>query len=294
MNLENPKVLFDGIVKGNYHKGGIKCLKLFRVREPFFSQVRKEAIELVSSLKPSLVTEYSHVTNWTKPVGTAAQYSLLNRSGRLDDTSVDHNLSVLDKKFHFASQYPALGEFISTFKHAINMRLNLLERKSALSPHEEHIVHRDKTGKFFLRTRFHLPLFTNLKAEMLLDNEIFHFEEGYIYFFNNGTIHSATNFSPEKRYHFVWDMLLTKESYDLMFNPSGAGPEHFERISGDEQLIFPLRKTDIKEYRVSGIGSSIYKRLKLERIGIQPHKFQNFYNNLEYLYPKKIDFANVR
>jgi len=67
----------DSFVKAladvNTHGPGPRTLKLFKVREP------------------SSVGDYDHVTNWTQPFGQAVQFSLLNASGRFDDTSTDHN-----------------------------------------------------------------------------------------------------------------------------------------------------------------------------------------------------------
>src|SRR6185503_10205581 len=107
--------------------------------------------------------------------------------------------------------------FISAFPEAANMRLNGLGTRGGLSPHEEHVVRRQPDGACWLSVRFHLPVRTTAEAEVLLDGELFRLEEGAVFLFNNGCVHSAVNRGPEFRYHLVWDMPLTARVFRLMF-----------------------------------------------------------------------------
>jgi hypothetical protein len=275
--------LLRGIIQGNYHCGGLKCVRLFRVDEQFFAALVEEVKALVQKYTPSAVKAKDHVTNWTNPYGTAVQFSLLNESGKFDDYSTDHNRTRRGKRFHRADEFPSLARFIDTFPHAYNMRLNGMGKKSGLSPHEEHVVSLASDNSHVqVRARFHLPIATNPGAEMLLDGELFHFEAGSIFFFNNGCIHSATNSGEMFRYHFVWDTLLDHDAYNEMFVCSAPEASFLQRVRGDETVCRPLRQLRIGAYAISGEGKRLYDRLKLKYLLIKPHWWQNLYNRREF------------
>ncbi len=274
-----------GIIDGNYHRGGLKCQRLFRVDDQFFATLVAEVKTLVEKYTPSAVKDKDHVTNWTNPYGTAVQFSLFNESGKFDDFSTDHNRTRQGKRFHYAEEFPTLARFIDAFPHAYNMRLNGMGKKSGLSPHEEHVVSQSSDGNHVqVRARFHLPVATNPGAEMFLDGEVFHFEAGSVYFFNNGCIHSASNSGETFRYHFVWDTLLNQEAHDWMF--VGSQParevEFLRRLHGDDTVCQPLRQLRIGAYAPSGEGMRLYDKFKLKYLLIKPHWWQNFYNGREY------------
>ena len=121
--MDSQTVLKE-LAKANHHKGGLKCLRLFKVQDDFFAKLRTEIKEIIERNEPSEVKYKGHVTNWTKPFGRAIQFSLLNVSGKYDDTSADHSMTLKDKKFHHEEQYPSIAAFIKAFPHAYNMRLN--------------------------------------------------------------------------------------------------------------------------------------------------------------------------
>ncbi len=282
-NTQSRKVLSD-IARANFHKGGLKTARLFQVDPAFFQQVRTDVLRFVEAHKPSDVQGVQHVTNWTKPFGSVFQFSLLNRSGRVDDTSSDHELSLAGKRFHFEDEFPALGAFVTSFPHAINMRLNAMGTKGGLSPHEEHPLRYRTQRDCWLTVRFHLPVVTNPKVEVLLDGELFRLEEGSVFFFNNGCIHSAVNQGETVRYHLVWDMLLTHETYELMFaEAGGALPPFLRRTTGAGRAPAPHRREPIREYQTYGRGLDLYKQWNLERFGIPAYRFQNLYTSWRFL-----------
>jgi len=277
--------LLKDLVRANYHKGGLKCRRLFRLEPSFFATLRDDVRRLVEKYTPSSATDKDHATNWTNPYGTAVQFSLFNESGKLDDYSKDHNFVREGKRFHYGEEFPALGRFIETFKHSYNMRLNGMGTKSGLSPHEEHCVFPTPDKKQVqVRARFHLPIETSDAVEMLLDDEIFYFEPGSIFFFNNGCIHSATNNGTTFRYHLVWDQVMTQESYDQMFGDVDPGPgaDFLQRLHGEDAVCRPVRRQKIREYAISGPGESLYSRMRLKYLKVKPYVWQNLYNNLEY------------
>ena len=87
----------------------------------------------------SIAGDPGHVTNWTRPQGLVRQFSLLNRSGRFDDFSADHDLTCLGKSFHAADRYPALARLVKGFPHAVNFRINAMAPGARLPPHEEQL-----------------------------------------------------------------------------------------------------------------------------------------------------------
>ncbi len=297
----SPEILLSQLVKANHHKGGLKCLKLFDVNHNFFDNLQQEITALIEANKPSDVKDKEHITNWVNPFGDVMQFSLYNRSGKLDDTSSDHDLTLAGKSFHYREKYPTLARFIEAFPHAYNMRLNGLGQNAGLSPHEEDIViahqKRGRKSYYSLRSRFHLPIITNQQAEILLDNEFYHLTPGSIFLFNNGCIHSASNRGKEPRYHLVWDMLLTQETFQLMFSEENYPlPNFMTKLTGQDRILVPHRQENIKEYQIMGRGKELYDLLKLNIFGIKPYIFQNLWNEWTYLKHhkfEKIEFFKI-
>lgn len=193
----------EGVIEAAQHRGGIKMQPCLAVDPAWFAAIQEDVRKLLSQRPPSEVSQKAHPTNWTNPYGNVTQHSLLNTSGKTEDTTTDHDLRVEGKQFS-APECQALARFEAAFEgKAINFRLNGLMAHSGLSPHEENMIHGDR-----VRLRFHLPVFTNKKAKAMLDGEQFHLQAGYIYYFNNGCVHSAGNEGNDARYHVVWDVFL--------------------------------------------------------------------------------------
>jgi hypothetical protein len=192
----------DSVLEATGHHGGTKMLPCLAVEESWFAAIRSDAGKLLARVS-SDVSQKSHPTYWTNPYGTVTQHSLFNTTGRTEDTATDHDLRTEGKLFS-APECTAIGRMLDAFANrALNFRLNGLMAGSGLSPHEENIRHGDK-----VRLRFHLPVFTNPEARVMLDGEQFRLRAGYIYFFNNGCVHAAANGGSEARYHLVWDVFL--------------------------------------------------------------------------------------
>lgn len=233
--------ILAGIRDGDYHQGGIRCLRLLRLRHAAFADLRGEVAELIRSREPSSAGRPRHPTAWVGPSGEVLQYSLLNASGRADDTSGDHNESCLGKRFHDAVSFPALGRLVQALPHCINFRVNLLGPGASLGAHEEHVTLRLRSGRIGLRGRFHLPVTTNPLAELSLDGDVYHLEEGVVHFVNNGCVHSAANGGDARRVHLVWDMLLTREACECMFGELAEPEPWLARVPRGEREPAPVR-----------------------------------------------------
>jgi hypothetical protein len=240
-----PHEALVGIRDGNYHAGGFRCLQLLRLNEHCFAELRADVARLCHHEHPSDVRADDHVTNWTRPRGENLQFSLLNSSGRCEDFSDDHDLSCFGKRFHLGDEYPSLRRFIEAFPHAINFRVNVLGPGARLAPHEEHSIIRTRTGLISACVRFHLPIVTNPAAELILGGQVFHLVAGTIYFVNHGCIHSARNSGSQRRIHLVWDLLLTRESYDATF---GGGLAWSIPTEDDDRASSPLRTERMGAY----------------------------------------------
>jgi hypothetical protein len=243
----NAEAILAGIRDANYHKGGIRCLRLFIVDEACFCRVRAEVERLCRAERGSKVGATDHITSWTRPRGEVVQFSLLNASGRYDDFGTDHDLSCFGKRFYGSSSYPTLAQLADLFPHTVNFRINLMGPGAGLSPHEEHTVIHTRSGSVALRTRFHLPIFTNPDAEMMLDGEIYRLEAGTVYFVNHGCVHSANNGGGENRIHLVWDMLLTREAFEFMFEKAAPEPL-LRRLNQSEWFPTPIRAETVGAY----------------------------------------------
>lgn len=204
------------LAAGNYHRpDGLRAYLIGAVDPEFFPTLMGDVRELTQRWEPSVVREGRHVTGWTQPMGEVKQWSLYNSHGRTDDTSDDFRYDILtDKRPVPLSGIEALA---ASLPDLVNMRLNLLGPGSSLSPHEEPLERDLGDGRVALRARFHLPIRTTRKALMLADGDLFHFEAGRVYLFNNGCVHSATNDAKSDRLHLVWDQLMTERAMDAMF-----------------------------------------------------------------------------
>ena len=234
-----PRELLDGVRDGNFHEGGIRCLRLLRMHDRYFDQLRTEITQLGQREEPSNVGASDHITNWTRPRGDVRQYSLLNASGRTSDFSSDHALSSFGKHLHLGGAYPMLKAFVETFPDIINFRINVLGPGARLAAHEEHSIVRTERGTIGACLRYHLPIVTNPGAELTLDGEVFHLEEGNVYLVNHGCVHAARN-AHERRVHLVWDQLLTRDAYEAVFGEA-RDPEWGICFCGEERIAQPVR-----------------------------------------------------
>lgn len=224
----DPRLLLYGIRDANYHRAGIRCLRLFSADAPTTKRLAAEVKRLRARHTPSLASATGHVTAWAGPRGRVEQFSLLNVSGRCDDFSRDHDLSCFGKRFHHRAHYPALAALAEALPHLVNFRINVLGPDAALAPHEEHSVVRSRAGTVGVRARFHLPLVTSPQASLLLDGDVHHLEAGTVYLVNHGCVHAAENAGASDRIHLVWDLLLTAAAAETMFG-TGAAPDGFTR-----------------------------------------------------------------
>jgi hypothetical protein len=281
--------LLRGLARANYHRGGLKTLRLFRVERGFFGTLQDETRRFVERHPPSAVHAAGHVTGWTRPFGAVVQFSLLNRSGRPDDTASDHDPDPRGKRFHWPELYPALAAFIAAFPEAANMRLNGLGTRGGLSPHEEHVVRRQRGGPAWLSVRFHLPVRTTPQAEVLLDGELFRLEEGSVFLFNNGCVHSAVNAGADFRYHLVWDMPLTAQVFERMFGSSRPPAAFLERLAGSDARVAPGARVRIRDYETYGPPRELYDRLRLGRLRVPRRVFQRAYSRIDYVRHRLFD-----
>jgi hypothetical protein len=235
-----PAEVLGGLRDGDAHRGGIRCLRLFRLEPAYFDRAVAEVMALVRDETASIAGDPGHVTNWTRPQGLVRQFSLLNLSGRFDDFSADHDLSCLGKSFHAAVRYPALASLVKGFPHAVNFRINAMAPGARLPPHEEQLLVRTRAGAIGMRVRCHLPIVAAAAAELMLDGEVYHLDPGIIYLVNHGCVHSASNGGAEERLHLVWDTLLTREAFELL--AATAAPDFpAAQISAAERIPQPLR-----------------------------------------------------
>ena len=214
-----------GIRTAFEHKGGLKTLLLGKIEPSWFSQIQRECSAIITAGESSDVTQKGHVTNWTRPTGQVRQFSLFNMSGDSADTHTDFGgLGDSAKKRLVFPQHEAIARFARLFMPALrNLRLNGMGTSAALNAHEEMSITPMPLGSSHI-VRFHLPVFTNPEARIYLDDEMYHYEEGCLYFFNHGCVHAAANYGAEPRYHLVLDAFLDKRLFANLF-PGRDSPD---------------------------------------------------------------------
>jgi hypothetical protein len=219
------RAFIRGITRAYEHKGGIKALHLGTLAPEWFRQIQGECLWLVQQAGSSDVTATDHVTNWTRPTGAVHQFSLFNASGNSADAKGDFGDDAEARKKRLVfPQLEGIRRFAGLFGSALrNLRLNGMGKSSALDAHEEQSISVTRFGTRHI-VRFHLPVFTNATARIYLDDEIFRFEEGRLYFFHHGCVHAASNGAAEPRYHLVLDCFLSLELFRCLF-PGHASPD---------------------------------------------------------------------
>jgi len=149
--------LLDGLRLGNDHRGGLRCLAVLPVAAPVLTRLREEVDALCARHPASAPSDRTHVTNWVGPQGDVRTWSLLNRTGRTDDFSADHDLSCEGKWYVHRHDAPRLGSLLDAFPDLVNCRVNLLGSGASLPAHEEHVPFKARSGTIGARIRLHPP-----------------------------------------------------------------------------------------------------------------------------------------
>ncbi len=217
------------------HRGGVKALRVAEFEPDWFGQLRQECLEIAGASPASDVGASEHSTNWTRPDGAVQQFSLFNVSGRSDDYKSDFGRKDLAARKQLVfPEKTAIARLADLFGSDLrNMRLNLIGKKSSLKPHEEKSIISTGRAVHYV-ARFHVPIVTNESAQMLLDDELFHFAAGGLYFFHHGCVHGAMNGSDEERYHIVIDAFLSRALYRRLLDPDAAAPAGLVKSSEDQ------------------------------------------------------------
>jgi len=227
------------------------------------NEIEDEIHLLVEKYKISEVKLKDQPTNWIKPYGNITQFSLYNTTGDTSDFSTDLKLSS-KSKFFFDPNFKNIYNIFKLFQNQIvNFRLNCMGKNSGLAPHKVNTMH----GKKF-RCRFHLPVITNDSAWVMLDWKKFWLKRGFIYFFNNGCVHSAGNDGQRERYHLVFDCILDEELFDKILNVNSSYnliPQLVSKISKEENNdLLDSEEVKVTDYEIelTGIQSRFNRRLK--------------------------------
>jgi hypothetical protein len=214
----NYGTFVDGVRRAFEHRGGIKSLHLGTLNPDWFADIQREAAWIINRASSSDVGAANHVTHWTRPHGQVQQFSLFNSSGRSEDYLGDYGYrNDTGRKRLVFPHLKAIARFAALFGGNLrNLRLNGMGTEASLSAHEEESMSALRWGVEYI-VRFHLPVFTNPKAHVYLDDERFHYDEGALYFFNHGCVHSAANAGAEPRYHLVLDAFLDRSLFRNLF-----------------------------------------------------------------------------
>src|SRR6185503_20358130 len=77
----------EQIVAAAQHRGGLKMQPCLSVDPAWFRSIQEDVRKLLAERPPSDVSQKSHPTHWTNPYGNVTQHSLLNGSGKTEDTT---------------------------------------------------------------------------------------------------------------------------------------------------------------------------------------------------------------
>lgn len=268
--------VLDGIARGEFHRrGALTNARLFDLEPAYFDRLRREVLELVASRQGRDLP-----ASWqgSDLAGTVAQFSLVNESGDLSDASTDHH-STEHQRFHHAAAYPAIAELVEQLPPLINLRINVLPPMGGFAPHHEQVSSREGRDYSF-RARFHLPIQTNPQALVLLEGDLFHFDAGSAYYFNDGCNHSAENRGDEPRIHLLWDLPLTSEAIEVMFGQGFHGP--LLRTPVSERFSEPVGHLEVEHVVIQADTKKWYDRLRLERLGVSQEAWSAAFSTLRF------------
>jgi hypothetical protein len=247
--------LSAAILRAKRHEGGLKLWPCLAVDSEWLAEIREETIRLAGRRKPSEVHAPGHPAYWVMPVGRFDQYSLYNASGDTSDTKRAGEGDPGGKSFA-DSESPEIQALAGCFAERLHMfRLHALFPGANVKSHEEWLVRDD-----LVCLRFILPLVTNERATMVVDEERFHLEPGIVYYFNKGCVHTAENCGDAPRYHFVWDMWLDQWVFDTVFARGGAATPHpkLRRIGAAEAAgLCASSAAEVTEYYQGTSSGSI-------------------------------------
>jgi hypothetical protein len=227
-----------GLREAYEHSDGVKTLRLGRLDAAWFADIQRETAFIIENGGSSDVGAPDHVTHWTRPRGKVRQFSLFNTSGRSEDYQGDYGYrgNAAHKKLVFP-QLKGLTRFAALFGDALrNLRLNGMGADAGLSAHEENSITPRAWGADYI-VRFHLPVFTNDRSYIYLDDERFTYREGELYFFHHGCVHAAANFGADARYHLVLDCFLDRKLFRALF-PGGENRDAgFEKATPEAAIM---------------------------------------------------------
>lgn len=283
----------EAVVSENFHRHGIRCLRLFRADSDFLTEIQAEVTDIVRTCASSNTADPTHITNAvTKPVGETSYYSLYNATGDTSDWSTDYNCEFAGKAFIDARGYPNLNRLLSFFLDTTQFKILGLGPGASLSPHDSSILYR-RNGRYHVMLRLHLPVVSPPNATMLIGDQLYRFEEGSVFYFNHGCVHSAQNPSGVWRYHVVWDMRLTERSYRTLFSDEDAEfAGLLSRIHDSMRAVDPIGGAHIADYQLQGLGQRVHSMFRSVGIQIRRPTVQRIVNFVLYLHYRyaKIDF----
>lgn len=134
-------------------------------------------------------------------------------------SDVDYN----QWKFWAGDEYPNLFKFIKSLTSCYNCCINGFLPHSKFTVHREPIVKKFR-NKWVMICRFHIPILTNNKCLNYVGDGLYHFEEGYNYFFNVAAKHDGRNDSDLPRYHLLYDLILTEKVIDMLRSATTVFP----------------------------------------------------------------------
>ena len=112
----------------------------------------------------------------------------------------------------FLAQCPIIGKLLDQVGEEFGTKVEFV-RILKISRGKKLLVHTDgdifdlDTGSVF---RFHLPIQTNPQVSFNIDNQVYHLEEGFLYYLNVAMRHGVVNNHPDQdRIHLVMDLKAT-------------------------------------------------------------------------------------
>ena len=220
------------------HDGGVKTLRLGTLGAEWFSEIQRETASIVDWAQSIGAGVLECAARQARPNGIAKQFCLFKVPEPRGDgwnTGGPTRRSAAEKVVF--PGLSALSRLAGLFGG--NLRtfgITGVAPGSNTSALEEASIRSGSQGTDHI-VRFHLPVFSNDRAFVYLDDERFNYKEGELYSFHHGCVHAAANFGDEICYAIVLDCFLDRTLFNNLFPGAPSVDADFRKSVPGEEVV---------------------------------------------------------
>ncbi|MHB1207064.1 MAG: hypothetical protein ACYCZX_15960, partial [Rhodospirillaceae bacterium] len=246
--------------RGYPHHHGIKTLCLGTIEEDWLSEIRRETAAVIRASHLSAGGE----EELFKPQGSIRPLSLLGVGGAAGDGAAKRVMA-----------FPGLGALArvaALFGESLcDFRISGIGKDAVHSALEENAVPDCRDAGHAVR--FRLPVFSNDRTVVYMDDKRFSYKEGSLYYFHRGCVHAAANFGDEVHYELILDCLLDRTLFGNLFPGGPSADPGFRKSSPDGTFPAgaPFTPAEILVKNACGVANTARYGRKLPAVRDERH-----------------------